>query len=271
MKNLAHRYRSQLQKRNYVQKAASNTDYWVAFHYRKLHGQYTQHFGDDFCLIIAGDYDKEGDFYVFPFEKIKSFFVEESLARDGNSSSKRWICSVKPQHRFTVWNANEIDATEYYGNEELLSQALKDRQDGFRNRWLRILRGYLQTGTVFQSPKRDAQYAVDTVEDTGAQISRLSANEPAEVTASGFERIYNLLRAQGGILPFDSTVSGTVAIRVAYLQSPDLALSADRSSLVHIRDKEAATKLLCDYLGNLSVNRVGDEPRLYKGSVNLTV
>ena len=236
--NLAHRYRTQLQKHHYVQKSASHTKYWSAFHYRKMKNNYCQRYGKNFCLIIAGEFDIETDFYVFPYADIEHLFTEETLSKDKNTSQKRWILSIYPRHRLVVSNAGELDASKYYGKSDLLMNALKVANGSpelmdiapsnipSHEEFLGVLNTYLQNGTVFHSPHREAQYAVDAVNSSSAQISRLTANEPVEVTLDGYKKIVQALHEQKGTMPFDQ-VSSTVAIRVAYLQSRTLALSAD--------------------------------------------
>jgi MoxR-like ATPase len=129
--------------------------------------------------------------------------------------------------------------------------------------WLEVLRRYQADGTVFQSPHREALYAVRSVDDTGCEVDRLTATEVAPCTLSGFVSKLAELRAHGGRLLFSPWVS-TAAIRTSYLQSPRLALSADRETVAEVTSDEAATALLCEYIDRLSVDRSGGTPKLYK-------
>lgn len=273
--NLALRYRDRLRTRHYVQKAPPDQNYWVAFHRRKLDKQHREKFGDDFCLIIAGDPALVHDFYIIPHTEIGSYLTDDTLTKDERSPRHRWVMSVLPPHKLKVWNAGEIDAERFYGNVEMLNDALRtaesravrtepDNEDDTVARWLTALRDYHANRTVFQSAHRDAQYAVEEVKENGAVIARLSANDPAEATVSSLRSALERLAEAGGKMPFSAAYPSTVAIRTAIVQSPDLALTPDRQDILRVDGPEAATDLLCDYVANLRVDSDDGIPRLYQ-------
>ena len=66
-----------LKRRNYIQKAASQTQYWFNF-YRKKLKRLVQRNGEDICLVLNGP-DEIDDAYVLPFEKFKDFFSLDYL------------------------------------------------------------------------------------------------------------------------------------------------------------------------------------------------
>ena len=120
--NLALLHRDSLSKRHYVQKAGQ--DYWSAFHRRKLEHLHRAKYGDDFALIIAGDPQKEHDFYVIPHSEIGPLLRTETLAKDEKTLRQRWVISVLSDHKLKVRNAGELDATGFYGNVGMLEAAL---------------------------------------------------------------------------------------------------------------------------------------------------
>src|SRR5437016_3579449 len=72
-----------LKRANYVQKAASNTQYWFNF-YRKKLSKLVQRHGEEICLVLNGS-EESDDAYVLPFKSFKDFFSQEFL--DGHD---RW-------------------------------------------------------------------------------------------------------------------------------------------------------------------------------------
>jgi len=66
-----------LKRRNYIQKAASQTQYWFNF-YRKKLKRLVQRNGEEICLVINAS-DEIDDAYVLPFEKFKDFFSLDYL------------------------------------------------------------------------------------------------------------------------------------------------------------------------------------------------
>ncbi|PPJ62092.1 hypothetical protein, partial [Cuspidothrix issatschenkoi] len=66
MINIALKNRQWIEQKNYFRKADPKVNYWFDFYYNKLQ-RYRDKFGNDFCLIIAGSENQEGDFYAIPF------------------------------------------------------------------------------------------------------------------------------------------------------------------------------------------------------------
>ena len=145
----------------------------------------------------------------------------------------------------------------------LFSQQGASALDGDGSAWLAVMRRYQAEGTVFQSTHREALYTVRSVDDAKCEVDRLTATDSASCTVSGFLSKLAELRSQGGRLPFSPWVS-TVAIRTSYLQSPRLALSANRETVVEVTNDDAGTDLLCEYIDKLSVDRSSGAPKLYK-------
>jgi MoxR-like ATPase len=129
--------------------------------------------------------------------------------------------------------------------------------------FLAIMRRYMQEGTVFESPVREALYAVRSVDDSGCDVDRLTANEPARCTMTHFLDALRDLRAKGGRAVF-AEFANTVAIRTTFLQSPRLAFSADRAQVVEVADDATATHLLGEYVTALRVDRSTGSEKLFK-------
>jgi len=122
MKNYALQNRRELQKLNYVRVASPNTNYWVDFHFNKMK-DYESKFGDNFNLIIIGDENTEGDFYIIPYWLVKSMFTEQHLYE---SPRQRWIASVNFHQLNVRKNYQMIDVGGYYG---VLEQPHQDQQE----------------------------------------------------------------------------------------------------------------------------------------------
>jgi len=111
MENYALQNRQELGKSNYVQLASPKNGYWVNFHFNKLK-DYESKFGDEFNLIIVGDKNIEGDFYVVPYRLVKPMFKPENLYE---TPRQRWVASVN-FHQLNIRKSHQtIDIGGYYG------------------------------------------------------------------------------------------------------------------------------------------------------------
>lgn len=111
MKNFALENRHELEKTNYVRIASPDTNYWVDFHYNKVK-DYESRFGDTFNLIIIGNENIEGDFYVIPYWLVKPMFIEKHLYE---TPRQRWMASVVFHQLNVRKNRQTIDVGRYYG------------------------------------------------------------------------------------------------------------------------------------------------------------
>ena len=73
-----------LKRANYIQKAASQTQYWFNFYCKKLR-MLVQRRGEGICLVLNGS-EESDDAYVLPFRNFKDFFSEEYLDEHGRWS-----------------------------------------------------------------------------------------------------------------------------------------------------------------------------------------
>lgn len=104
--------RSELSKTNYIRIATPKTDYWVGFASKKLN-EYRNKFGENFNLIIVGDKNKEGEFYVLPFFAVDHLFDEKYLYHE---PVVRWVASIK-YHQLRVRQCPiDLDISKYYGS-----------------------------------------------------------------------------------------------------------------------------------------------------------
>src|SRR5262249_48338132 len=139
-----------------------------------------------------------------------------------------------------------------YGSLEVWLQQIEQEPQDVGVEWLAVMRRYHGDGTVFASAHRGALYAVRDMDDTGCVVDRLTANEPERCTVSNFVSKFQAVRGRGGQAPLSSEWHSTAAVRTAYLQSPRLAASSDRSTVCFVAsDREAAT-LLCEYVEKLN-------------------
>lgn len=130
--------------------------------------------------------------------------------------------------------------------------------------FLREMESYAEEGVVFPSSERGALYTVADVDDRGAGVARLSASEPARVTASGYARGVRNVMQNGGRFPAVQ-LDATAAIRNAYFQGPELALSPSSDAVLLLTPDHAAD-LLAEAVRTLRVDQRG-EPKLYKPAV----
>ena len=119
MKNLVLNNRSNLEEDHYIRKADPSNNYWFDFSLSKLK-KYKEKFGNNFSIILAGNQDLEGDFYVIPFVVVADLFTEEYLSNDKNGKT-RWVGIIRG-HEIKVNNCNYTkDISLFYGNPLFLN------------------------------------------------------------------------------------------------------------------------------------------------------
>jgi hypothetical protein len=131
-------------------------------------------------------------------------------------------------------------------------------------RFRALIARYHDEGTVFESADRGALYTVQSIDDAGCIVDRLTATEPARCTFGQFESLRERIAARGGRHPFTSELEPTVAIRTTVAQAPELALSPDGSEILLLEGRAQVADLLMRYIEDLQVDRSGGAPKMYK-------
>jgi MoxR-like ATPase len=129
--------------------------------------------------------------------------------------------------------------------------------------FLSIIRRYMSEGTVFQSPVQGARYRITAVDDSGCEVDRIDANEPARVTVNTYRSSLEKVRGNGGSYQFNQLVD-TVAVRTTVLQALPFGLSPDKQTILDLSEEEKAIQALSDVVQNLRVHTSGGQPTLYK-------
>ncbi len=113
-----------IKKNNYALVAQPHTNYWFGISSNKLRNTYIEKFGDNFNLIIYSGADKDTDYYIFPFKKIKHLFKDEFYSKDAKTTTvgKRWVGNIKNHILKITNNPNHIDVKEYFGNPFFIKQ-----------------------------------------------------------------------------------------------------------------------------------------------------
>jgi hypothetical protein len=108
-----------------------------------------------------------------------------------------------------------------------------------------LMRNYVDQRVVFISPKREAGYEIDTVTDSSCMVHRLDTDTTVAVTRKSHDEKCDWLSARGGKADrFE--LDGTVARQMCYLQSPNMALAADRKTVVLLDDPRKTTELFIE-------------------------
>lgn len=111
--------------------------------------------------------------------------------------------------------------------------------------FLQLMRTYSDEQIVFMSPKRDARYLIEEVTESGCVVHRLGTDTSVAVTASSHDEKREWLRSVEGYADrFE--LDGTVARQICYLQSPEMALAADRKTAVLLNDPDKATRMFVE-------------------------
>lgn len=117
--------------RHYILNSPGHPRRWAAFSPRKVE-QFRAKFGNDFCLVVAGDPGIVDDFYALPWHALADYFVGENLLpvtekRTGRVLHRWQIHLEGPPHHFQMELAPSdtrtrprIDASRWYGNGDVL-------------------------------------------------------------------------------------------------------------------------------------------------------
>ena len=135
---------------------------------------------------------------------------------------------------------------------------------GSPNAFLETMRRYREHGIVFLSPEKSRLYSVDSVDNSGCTVRRISGGEPKRCTAALFKTSLDQLILENGRMSFADFVDADQVTKTAYIQPKCLAISPDRKDVVRLKTPSDAISLLCDYIDRLRVDESGDSPKLYK-------
>jgi hypothetical protein len=122
--NPVDRYKSEIQRSNYVRRARPNHGrYFFDWACKKIE-QLRQDRGDQFFLIIYGMDKSEQDFYVIPFAAVKHILTDHTVTNDKSSSGKlRWTGTIQENLLRIDHSDSQVNLTSYYGNHLLLEKA----------------------------------------------------------------------------------------------------------------------------------------------------
>jgi putative restriction endonuclease len=125
MINIALKNRQWIEQKNYFRKADPKVNYWFDFYYNKLQ-RYRDKFGNDFCLIIAGSENQEGDFYAIPFIYVQDLFLEKYLSND-KVGTVRWVGNIIG-HTLRLRTCKILkDISFFYGNPSFICLGNEER------------------------------------------------------------------------------------------------------------------------------------------------
>lgn len=119
MNNFVLQNREVLSDQNYIRKADPNSNYWLDLSRNRISG-FIDRFNEGFNIIIAGDKDTEGDFFVIPFAEIKKVLTNDCLSNDKEGRT-RWVGRIK-NFQLKINNSDVVmDLSPFYGNPRKLS------------------------------------------------------------------------------------------------------------------------------------------------------
>lgn len=136
-----------------------------------------------------------------------------------------------------------------------------------RDSFLEVMRRFHREGVVFQSPHKGRRYSVESVDESGATIGRIDADQSVRATGAGYEELVDRVSVAGGSLAF-SDGGPTVAERSAHMYGDSLFLTT--APAVGIALVESAADLetaSAAAIEHLTVDRSSGSPRLYKPAV----
>jgi hypothetical protein len=123
--NAAFRLRAYLEPRHYVRQARA-INYCFDFAFRQVEKRRAA-YGDNFCLILHGRANEEDDYFVIPYAAIKHLLTKENLSGHAPKYPKiRWMGAVIRGQLWVKRPSIHLDISDYYGNHDLLEQALAD-------------------------------------------------------------------------------------------------------------------------------------------------
>jgi putative restriction endonuclease len=121
--------RKEYSESNYIRKADPENNYWFDFSADKLEKDYLKKYGNNFNLIIAGNENQPGDYFIIPFEDVQHIFNEKHISHDKGSRSTRWVGTIK-NNRLKVSNCEIVlDCSMYYGNKKIIDDTLSEDEE----------------------------------------------------------------------------------------------------------------------------------------------
>ena len=129
MNNFILQNRGSLSDRNYIRKADPNSNYWLDLSRNRIE-KFINRFEEDFNIIIAGDKNSEGDFFVIPFSVIGTILTDHCLSNDKDGKN-RWVGRIK-NFQLKINNSDTVlDLNPFYGNPRRLD--LSAAQEGIES------------------------------------------------------------------------------------------------------------------------------------------
>ena len=128
MNNLVLQNRGNLEAENYIRKADPESNYWLDLSRNKI-TRFIHEFDNNFNIIIAGDKNSEGDFFVIPFSVMSDILTDDCLSNDKNGKN-RWVGRIK-NFQLKINNSDiNLDLAPFYGNlKRLKLNNLKEEVD----------------------------------------------------------------------------------------------------------------------------------------------
>lgn len=133
MNNLILQNRDILSSSNYIRKADPNSNYWLDLSRSRIEF-FTSQFREDFNVIIAGDKNSEGDFFVIPFSELSNILTENCLSND-KEGRVRWVGRIK-NFQLKINNSDIVlDLSPFYGNPRRLDlgKDISEDENEFRD------------------------------------------------------------------------------------------------------------------------------------------
>jgi hypothetical protein len=115
--------RDELDDRHYTMKADPSRKYFFNLRPNVLH-RLVRTYGNDFCVIIAGQEDSEDDFWAIPFDRVAHLITDDTLTKKTSRNPGRWLCQIDHGQLQVFPGTGDsprgvtlaADVTEYYSN-----------------------------------------------------------------------------------------------------------------------------------------------------------
>jgi len=128
MKNIILSSRKDFSQKSYIIKAKPETNYWFGFEYNVFLNKYKKIYNNDFNIIIAGDENIEGDFYIFPYSDVEHIFNEKYLT-PYQTNKRRWVGNIKNNRMQITSCPIKLDCSLYYGNIKIVDNEKLNEDD----------------------------------------------------------------------------------------------------------------------------------------------
>jgi hypothetical protein len=152
----------------------------------------------------------------------------------------------------SLTNALQTLLTVY---KEWVTQPKTIRSRSLAPDFLEIMRAYSEQNVVFMSPKHEASYSIDYVNDGSVSVHRFGTETNVAVTQRSHDEKRDWLRANDGVAD-RFKLDSTVARQMCYLQSAEMALSADRKTVVLLDDDAKTARLFLDIVRSMPTTTV---------------